>query len=106
MVTPLVRARRYSPAMHKIYRPGRGQEQAASALLTRLADVMIASAVLTLISPLMIFALVLMKLESVGPMLEKCPFTQRGGRRFQILRLRTLIHDPEHRLPIWERKTQ
>ena len=106
IVTPLVRARRYSSGMHNIDQSGRGPEQAISALLRRLTDVMIASAILTLISPLMIFVLVLMKLESAGPVLEKCPCTERGGRRFKILRFRTLMHDPDSKAPIWGRKTQ
>ncbi|HEX4615695.1 MAG TPA: sugar transferase, partial [Stellaceae bacterium] len=74
--------------------------------IRRLADVVLGCAILALISPLMIILLVLMKLESSGPVLEKYPCIERGGRRFQILKFRTLMHDPAHTVPIWARKTQ
>ena len=106
MVTALARMRRYCSAMHNIFRSGLGQEQAVSAPLRRLADVVIGSAILSLLSPLLIIVLLLMKLESSGPVLEKCPCIDRGGRRFQILKFRTLMHDPEHTMAIWARKTQ
>ena len=92
--------------MHNIFRSGLGQEQAVSAPLRRLADMVIGSTILALLSPLMIIVLLLMKLESSGPVLEKCPCIDRGCRRFQILKFRTLMHDPEHTMAIWARKTQ
>jgi len=106
MVTALVKMRRYSSAMHNIFRSGLGQEQAVSAPLRQLADMVIGSTILALLSPLMIIVLLLMKLESSGPVLEKCPCIDRGGRRFPILKFRTLMHDPEHTMAIWARKTQ
>ena len=39
-------------------------------------------------------------------MFDRYPCIGRGGRRFQILKFRTLIHDPEHTRPIWERQTR
>lgn len=98
--------RRYSSVMHHLYRSARWQKQVVSARLTRLADVVIGSAILALVLPLMIIVLAMMKFESAGPALEKYPCIERRGRRFQILRFRTLLHDPEHTVPIWARKTQ
>jgi len=92
--------------MHNIFRSEHWQEHAVSAPLRRLADVVIGSTILALLSPLLIIVLVLMKLESSGPVLEKFPCIVRGGGRFQILKFRTLMHDPEHTIPIWARKTQ
>jgi lipopolysaccharide/colanic/teichoic acid biosynthesis glycosyltransferase len=82
------------------------QKQAVSARLMRLADLVIGSAILALLLPLMIIVFALMKLERPGPVLEKCPCIERGGRRFQILKFRTLMHDPEYAVPIRARKTQ
>jgi lipopolysaccharide/colanic/teichoic acid biosynthesis glycosyltransferase len=98
--------RRYPSAMHNIYRSARWQKEPVSARLTRLADVVIGSAILALLLPLMIIVFVLMKLESPGPVLAKCPCIEQGGRRFQILRFRTLMHDADNTAPIWARKTQ
>jgi lipopolysaccharide/colanic/teichoic acid biosynthesis glycosyltransferase len=106
MITALAKMRRYSSAMHNIYRSARWQKQAVSARLMRLADLVIGSAILALLLPLMIIVFVLMKLESSGPVLEKFPCIVRGGGRFQILKFRTLMHDPEHTIPIWAHKTQ
>jgi len=68
--------------------------------------VVIGCAILAVISPLMILVSLIIKLESRGPVFERYSCIGRGGHRFQILKFRTLRHDPEHRSPIRERQTQ
>jgi len=54
----------------------------------------------------MIFISLMIKLQSRGPAFEGYPCIGRGGRRFQILKFRTLMHDPTHRVPTLARTTQ
>jgi len=74
--------------------------------MRRLADVVLGCAILAVVAPLMIVIPLFIKLESRGPVFEKYACIGRGRRRFQILKFRTLIHDPEHRLRLQERQTQ
>jgi lipopolysaccharide/colanic/teichoic acid biosynthesis glycosyltransferase len=97
--------RQYAPAMRPLYRP-HSHEREGSDRLRRFADLVIGCAILAVVSPLMIFIALMIKLESRGPVFERYPCIGRGGRRFRILKFRTLMHDPEHRLPTWARKTQ
>jgi lipopolysaccharide/colanic/teichoic acid biosynthesis glycosyltransferase len=66
-------------------------------LTKRLIDVTGALVGLTLLSPLLLLIAALIKLTSPGPVL----FTQwrsgRGGRRFRILKFRTMVADAENR---------
>jgi lipopolysaccharide/colanic/teichoic acid biosynthesis glycosyltransferase len=37
--------------------------------------------------------------------LERETCIARGGRRFEMLKFRTMLPDPEHTMPVWARKT-
>jgi lipopolysaccharide/colanic/teichoic acid biosynthesis glycosyltransferase len=73
--------------------------------IRRSLDVVIASALLAITAPLMLLVALGVKVESPGPVLVKETRIGIGGRRFQMLKFRTLVHDPDHTLPIWAEKT-
>ena len=73
--------------------------------IRRSLDVVIACALLAITAPLMLLVALAVKVESPGPVLVKQTCIGLGGRRFQMLRFRTLMHDPDHTLPIWAEKT-
>ena len=64
--------------------------------MKRLRDLVIASLFLALTLPLMLTIALVIKLESTGPVLERRECIGRGGRRFQMLKFRTAMHDPRH----------
>ena len=66
---------------------------------------MIGCALLAITAPLLLLVALAVKVESPGPVLVKETCIGRGGRRFQMLKFRTLVHDPDHTLPIWAEKT-
>ena len=110
MVNAHVRTRRYAPAMRDL--PGdpflrRGREQGAPDQMRRLADVVIAGVVLAITLPLMMLVALAIKWESPGPILDRHTCIGRGGRRFQMRKFRTTVHDPDRVMPIRpERTTQ
>ena len=70
--------------------------------MRRLFDVVIALFLLAITAPLMLGVALVLKGEGPGPILVKK--TCIGlGRRFQMLKFRTLPHDPEAMLPSWNR---
>jgi lipopolysaccharide/colanic/teichoic acid biosynthesis glycosyltransferase len=73
--------------------------------MKRLAESVIASVLLAITSPLMLIAALLIKLESPGPVLDRQTCIGRGGRRFQMVKFRTIVHDPEHATPVWAHQT-
>ena len=83
----------------------RVREQGAPDQMRRLADVVIACALFAITSPLMIIVALAIKLEGPGPILHKQSCIRSGGRRFQMLKFRTIVHDPDDRIPIWACKT-
>lgn len=73
--------------------------------MRRLTDGMIACVLLAIIGPLLLLVALALKLESPGPVLVRENCIGTGGRRFQLLRFRTLPHDPDCTLPNWRRPT-
>lgn len=73
--------------------------------MRRLADLVIAGVLLVMTSPLLLLVVLAIKWEGPGPIFEKQACIGRGGRRFQMLKFRTMIPDPEHTMPVWARKT-
>jgi len=65
----------------------------------------IAGALLAITAPLMLLVALAIKAESPGPVLVNETCIGFGGRQFQMLKFRTLMHDPDHTLPIWAEKT-
>ena len=49
---------------------------------------------------MMIVALAI-RWESPGPVLDRRTCIGYGGRRFQMLKFRTAVHDPVHAMPAW-----
>ena len=73
--------------------------------MRRLADFLIAAALIVITSPLMLAVALAIKWEGPGPVLERHHCIARGGRRFEILKFRTVVHDPDGTMPVWARKT-
>jgi lipopolysaccharide/colanic/teichoic acid biosynthesis glycosyltransferase len=72
--------------------------------MKRLVDMLIASILLTITAPLLLLVALAIRLESPGPILVKETCIGLGGRRFQMLKFRTFLHDPDQMKPIWARK--
>jgi len=97
-------SRRYGSEMRSIRRYQlfrRAYGSAALDQMTRLADLLIAGLLLVLSLPLMLFVALAIRREGSGPIFERQTCIGRGGRRFQMLKFRTIVHDPEHRMPVW-----
>jgi lipopolysaccharide/colanic/teichoic acid biosynthesis glycosyltransferase len=67
--------------------------------MRRLGDMAIACGLLAIVSPLMIIIALAIKWESSGPVLDKQLCIAAGGRRFQMLKFRTRVHDSERTTP-------
>jgi lipopolysaccharide/colanic/teichoic acid biosynthesis glycosyltransferase len=80
----------------------RTEEYGAPEQMRRVADAVVACILLTITGPLLLVVALAIKLESPGPILVKKTCIGRG-RRFQMLKFRTLPHDPEAMLPSWNR---
>jgi lipopolysaccharide/colanic/teichoic acid biosynthesis glycosyltransferase len=80
-------------------------ECSAPEQMRRLTDSVIACVLLAITGPLLLLVVLALKLEGPGPVLvgENC--IGIGGRRFRLLRFRTLRHDPDRTLPNWRRPT-
>jgi exopolysaccharide biosynthesis polyprenyl glycosylphosphotransferase len=67
----------------------------SSLLLKRTMDLVIAVPTLLVMLPVMIIVALLVKLTSKGPMLYRQERIGRSGRRFQILKFRTMVPDAD-----------
>ena len=101
-------SRRYGSEMRSIRRYQlfrRAYGSAARDQMTRLSDLLIAGLLLVLSLPLMLFVALAIRREGPGPIFERQTCIGRGGRRFQMLKFRTMLPDAEHPVPAWARKT-
>jgi lipopolysaccharide/colanic/teichoic acid biosynthesis glycosyltransferase len=71
--------------------------------MRRLADLVIACTLLTAALPLMLFVALAIKCEGPGPIFDRHSCIGRAGR-FQMLRFRTSMYDPDRILRPWARK--
>jgi lipopolysaccharide/colanic/teichoic acid biosynthesis glycosyltransferase len=85
--------------------PRRTYREPALDEMRRLADLLIAGVLLVIASPLMFFVALAIKWEGSGPIFERQRCIARGGRRFEMLKFRTIVHNPERTMPVWARKT-
>ena len=85
--------------------PRRTSPDVAPDQMRRLADLLIASVLLLITSPLMLFVALAIKCEGPGPVFERQRCIARGGRRFEMLKFRTTVSDPQGTLPVWVRAT-
>ena len=69
--------------------------------IARLGDVLIACILLAITLPLMMIVALAINLENRGPVLDRHTCIGRGGRRFQMLKFRTDVHDPYQSPPPW-----
>jgi putative colanic acid biosysnthesis UDP-glucose lipid carrier transferase len=76
--------------------------ESASDQMRRLIDLAVAGALLTLAAPLMLLVALAIRIESPGPILVRENCIGLRGRRFQMLKFRTVPHDPDRSL--WSRK--
>jgi lipopolysaccharide/colanic/teichoic acid biosynthesis glycosyltransferase len=83
----------------------RVQEEGVSRQMRRLGDIVIACLLLAITSPLMLIVALAIKLEGVGPVLDRQSCIGCSGRRFQMLKFRTTVHDPRLATPAWAQKT-
>jgi len=75
--------------------PSRGG--AAAVVGKRILDIAVASLMLVLSAPVLLVAAIAIKLTSPGPVLFRQARTGLNGRTFQIVKLRTMTTDAEHR---------
>ena len=99
--------RRYASVMRdlreqQLFR--RANQRDAQDQMRRVMDFVIAAIMLAITAPLMLLIALAVRAESTGPVFVKRTCIGAGGRRFQMLSFRTLIHDPEHTIPAWARK--
>jgi exopolysaccharide biosynthesis polyprenyl glycosylphosphotransferase len=69
----------------------------SSRLVKRLFDIVGASIALVVLSPLILVIGLLVKLTSHGPVFFRQERVGRGGRRFELLKFRSMVHDAEER---------
>jgi len=81
----------------------RVDEYGAPEQMRRLIDAVIACVLLAITGPLLLMVALAIKLESPGPVLVRENCIGLGGRRFQMLKFRTLPHDPDRIVPSWSR---
>jgi len=73
--------------------------------MRRLGDIVIACLLLAITGPLMLIVASGIKLVSAGPVLDRQSCIGCSGRRFQMLKFRTAVHDPECGTPACAQKT-
>lgn len=72
--------------------------------MRRVADIVIAVAVLLLTLPLIAAVAFAIRYEGAGPILEFEDRIGIDGRRFKLLKFRTVLYDPECTRPAWARE--
>jgi lipopolysaccharide/colanic/teichoic acid biosynthesis glycosyltransferase len=77
------------------------QSQTATERIARLGDFLIACLLLAITLPLIVIVVLAIKLESPGPVLDRQTSIGRRGRRFEMMKFRTAVHDPYRPAPPW-----
>ena len=85
--------------------PRHVREEGVSRQMRRLGDIVIACLLLAITAPLMLIVTLAIKLEGVGPVLDRQTCIGCNGRRFHALKFRTAVHDPQHATPAWAQRT-
>jgi lipopolysaccharide/colanic/teichoic acid biosynthesis glycosyltransferase len=81
--------------------PKRIQRRSLIPPTTRLLDIAMATILLAITLPLLLITALAIKLEGMGPVLERRECIGSGGRRFQMLKFRTTVHNPEYPTRDW-----
>jgi exopolysaccharide biosynthesis polyprenyl glycosylphosphotransferase len=66
--------------------------------LKRGIDILVSAGLLLLLAPLLLIIAIAIKLDSRGPVLYKQVRVGKGGRRFTMLKFRTMVQDADQRL--------
>jgi exopolysaccharide biosynthesis polyprenyl glycosylphosphotransferase len=69
----------------------------SSRFVKRCFDIVVSSVLFVLLAPVMVVAAIALKLDSRGPVLFRQRRVGKGGRPFQLLKLRTMVDDAEQR---------
>jgi len=86
------------------FRPGTRARDLDARHTRRIADVVIAGALLAITLPLILGVALAIRFEGPGPILDRLSCIGRGGRRFQMLKFRTTVHEREGTMPSWARR--
>jgi lipopolysaccharide/colanic/teichoic acid biosynthesis glycosyltransferase len=65
-------------------------------MIRRAIDIVVSALALVLSSPLLLAAMLAIRLESPGPVIYRQRRAGRGGRPFDVLKLRTMVDGAEH----------
>lgn len=65
-------------------------------MLRRAVDIVVSAGLLALCSPVLLAAILAVRLESRGPAIYRQRRIGLGGRPFEVLKLRTMVHGAEH----------
>jgi lipopolysaccharide/colanic/teichoic acid biosynthesis glycosyltransferase len=65
-------------------------------MIRRVVDVVVSALALVLSSPLLLAAMLAVRLESPGPVIYRQRRAGRGGKPFDVLKLRTMVDGAEH----------
>jgi lipopolysaccharide/colanic/teichoic acid biosynthesis glycosyltransferase len=65
-------------------------------MIRRAVDVVVSALALVLTSPLLLAAMLAVRLESPGPVIYRQRRAGRGGKPFDVLKLRTMVDGAEH----------
>ena len=65
-------------------------------MIRRAVDVVVSAAALALSSPLLLGAMLAIRVESPGPVIYRQRRAGRGGKPFDVLKLRTMVDGAEH----------
>jgi len=71
--------------------------------MRRVIDLLVAGALLAFAAPLMLLVALAIRFESAGPVLVRESCIGLRGRRFQMLRFRTVRFDLDPSVPLWSR---
>jgi lipopolysaccharide/colanic/teichoic acid biosynthesis glycosyltransferase len=71
--------------------------------MRRLIDLVVAGALLTLAAPLMLLVALAIRVETPGPILVRESCIGLRGRRFQMLKFRTVRYDLDRSVALWSR---
>jgi lipopolysaccharide/colanic/teichoic acid biosynthesis glycosyltransferase len=85
--------------------PDRVQQKDSIDRARHLADITISGTFLAITLPLLLIVALAIRWEEPGPVLERRECIGRSGRRFQMLKFRTTVHDREHATPAWAQRT-
>jgi len=100
-----VTSRRYAYSMRSVRSRQRFRhEYGACEQMKRFIEALLGCVLLAMTGPLLLLIVLAIKLESPGPALVSNDCIGLGGRRFQMLKFRTLPHVPNRNFASWRQK--